>query len=677
MKKTKKITLLFLLIFVSSTVLDAQKTDIEQYFPDITVLKLNSPSPGYIFMSSKEVVPPLSSLFIGIFDNYGTPVFFRKISTKLGGIQLHGKDSVAFMAGIPRALNILDTLLNVDTVLSTDGYTLDPHDWDIDKNRHTIFIARDYRTVDMSVIVEGGNPAAEVKDFIVQEFDENHNLILTWNSADYFEITDADSPLVDFTAETIDYVHGNAVAFDSDTSFLISCRHMNEITKIDRRTGDIIWRLNGKNNEFTFINDDLRFSHQHSIKKLKNGNILLFDNGNTHEDTISSVVEYELDEVNKTATLVNRFYENPVLYADHGGTTQRLENGNTLAMWTKLNPSLTEFNPDGSIALEWDYSTQMFCPKVLKYKWQTSVFKTNTDTLDFGMWSGSGTDEQIVDITNNTTDTLYINNFTNHTAYFSITSPLPLKINPLETAQLTVGFDPTTAQTGYLQDLITICSDTENQRIARQINLFGQIADNNSPFAEIIPTSDNIARDTFVTVTFNEPVRLINGNELDYQNVSNYFIFKEVDNSGQNVAFTATINSEKNIIKLFPVDSLKSGLTYYVSFSSDISDYSDNPVIVSSGTFKTEGENINIQDIRKNINVYPNPVNNFLYITGADNESNLSITSIEGKEIYKSVNNKLNKLKINLTDLKSGIYFLKIQNNKKETIYFKKLIKIN
>ena len=75
----------------------------------------------------------------------------------------------------------------------------------------------------------------------------------------------------DFTKDEIDPVHINSVAIDSDTSILISSRHMDEITKIDRRTGDIIWRLGGKKNDFTFINDTIGFSHQHSVSRLKNG----------------------------------------------------------------------------------------------------------------------------------------------------------------------------------------------------------------------------------------------------------------------------------------------------------------------------------------------------------------------------------------------------------------------
>src|SRR5690606_33427409 len=109
----------------------------------------------------------------------------------------------------------------------------------------------------------------------------------------------------------IDYAHGNAVELDSDGNILISSRHMNEITKIDRTTGEIIWRWGGKNNEFTFVNDTLAFSFQHDIRRLPNGNVTLFDNGNHHKPPRSRAVEYELDEVNKTATVVWQYPEEP------------------------------------------------------------------------------------------------------------------------------------------------------------------------------------------------------------------------------------------------------------------------------------------------------------------------------------------------------------------------------
>jgi len=70
------------------------------------------------------------------------------------------------------------------------------------------------------------------------------------------------------------------ISYDNDGNLLISSRHLDEITKINRTTGSIIWRLGGKNNQFAFPNDSLGFSHQHAIRRIGNENILLFDNGN-------------------------------------------------------------------------------------------------------------------------------------------------------------------------------------------------------------------------------------------------------------------------------------------------------------------------------------------------------------------------------------------------------------
>ena len=53
-------------------------------------------------------------------------------------------------------------------------------------------------------------------------------------------------------ATIIDYCHTNAIEQDNDGNILISSRNMDEITKINRITGQIIWRLGGKNNQFEF-----------------------------------------------------------------------------------------------------------------------------------------------------------------------------------------------------------------------------------------------------------------------------------------------------------------------------------------------------------------------------------------------------------------------------------------
>jgi len=78
----------------------------------------------------------------------------------------------------------------------------------------------------------------------------------------------------------------------------------------------------------------------------------------------------------------------------------------------------------------------------------------------------------------------------------------------------------------------------------------------------------------------------------------------------------------------------------------------------------------NIQQVAEQINIYPNPANNFVYIN-APIKINLSLCSIEGK-ILKQVK-KSNR--ISLQDLAEGIYFLQIYDVKGKLIKMEKIIK--
>jgi hypothetical protein len=156
---------------------------------------------------------------------------------------------------------------------------------------------------------------------------------------------------------------------------LISSRHQDEITKIDRQTGNIIWRLGGKNNQFQFTNDNIRFSHQHDIRRLTNGNITLFDDGNLHSSVAPSrALEYKLDEINKTATLVWSLENNPAEYSGAMGNVQRLANGNTLIGWGAGSPATTEVTPSGDKLYELSLLPDIYSYRAFKFNLSKSYY---------------------------------------------------------------------------------------------------------------------------------------------------------------------------------------------------------------------------------------------------------------------------------------------------------------
>jgi hypothetical protein len=485
------------------------QSEIEDHFPVVNVLEFNDPAPGYIFIGSKTK-PDTTSFFIAAIDNYGTPVFFRKTEAITPGAKINHDGTISYVMGAPRKLYISDSMLEITDTFTTVGYKINAHDWDIDENGNVVLMGKAFRTVDLSGVFVGGHTAAVVEDLIIQEFDSEKNLLYTWNSANHFEITDFsdNTTFVDSTSDDIDYVHANAVTFDSDTSILISSRHMDEITKIDRRTGDIIWRLGGENNQFTFINDTIGFSHQHSIRRLENGHIILFDNGNTHDVQNTTGVEYELDEVNMTATLIQRFERNPTIYAWKGGSIEGVSNGNTLVGWNQWYPTLTEFKPDGSVALELDYSDHSWGNKIGKHIWQIPHFEADVQELNFGLWSGSQADELIVTVTNLTDSTFSINNTHNHSDVFSVTTGLPVDLLPLSTVDITVSFDPSASAGSSFEDVLTICNDEADQRLAVQVKLFGEKASSNIHLSSEYEIYPNPSKDVINIKGLNEPVNI-------------------------------------------------------------------------------------------------------------------------------------------------------------------------
>ena len=169
----------------------------------------------------------------------------------------------------------------------------------------------------MDSIVPGGSPNAMVEGLVIQELDSNHIVIFQWESWDHFNVID--NTYLDLTSDIIAFIHTNAIDIDYDENLLISSRNIDEITKIDRTSGEIIWRWGFVQNEFEFVND-YPFTHQHCIKSLGNNRYLLFDNGNfssqyTGEPNVSRAVEYELDLEEMTATKVWEFIHPDLLFS--------------------------------------------------------------------------------------------------------------------------------------------------------------------------------------------------------------------------------------------------------------------------------------------------------------------------------------------------------------------------
>jgi len=156
--------------------------------------------------------------------------------------------------------------------------------------------------------------------------------------------------------------------------------------KISRATGEVIWRMGSPRGEFTFIgeheeNAPYYYARQHNIRRLPNGNISLFDNGEFHQPPYSRGVEYALDEVNKVATLVSEVrYPNGNIFCATAGNAQKFSDGSWFIGYGVPSPqfvkrNVVEYHSDGSIALELSLPNGILAYRAYKFPWKELITK--------------------------------------------------------------------------------------------------------------------------------------------------------------------------------------------------------------------------------------------------------------------------------------------------------------
>ena len=339
---------------------------------DFEIIVNNDPYPANIFLHTTGAQPR----YMAIIDSLINPSWFIN-SGPLGLDFKVNQNKLSYFNNNNKSWIILNEYMNeTDTLECVNGYLADFHDIQLLANGGYLLQTYDSIYVDMSQIDPGGNTNALIIILIIQEFDSNKNLIFEWNAWEHLNIADYHN--LNLTSNRIVWMHGNSIHIDLDSNILVSNRRSSEVIKIDRNTGEVIWYFGGPNNEFSITNDPYNgFSRQHDVRRIENGNILLFDNGNDHDPPISRAVEYEIDESEKTADLVWDFSHPEGYLGLAMGSVQRLPNNNTLINWGSLldqGAVITEVDYDKNIVFEIQYPYPFYCYRVTKHNWQ---FETN------------------------------------------------------------------------------------------------------------------------------------------------------------------------------------------------------------------------------------------------------------------------------------------------------------
>lgn len=204
---------------------------------------------------------------------------------------------------------------------------------------------------------------------IFREIDKNGTEIWSWNTFDYYDLTEYNPYYVEtYTGSyEMDWTHSNSVFFDENSeSVFVSVRNLSRITKIDYASSELIWNMGETDfmNEIYF-EEDLNISQQHSVQVLDNGNLLFFDNHRYLNPELSRCIEVSYNESNYSFEIVWEHELPAELFTGSRGECDRLENGNTLITAGRTGNTL-EVTPENTVI--WQLEVQNMGFDVTMYR---------------------------------------------------------------------------------------------------------------------------------------------------------------------------------------------------------------------------------------------------------------------------------------------------------------------
>ena len=111
-------------------------------------------------------------------------------------------------------------------------------------------------------------------------------------------------------------------------------------------------------------------------------------------------------------------------------------------------------------------------------------------------------------------------------------------------------------------------------------------ADVTAPTVTFNPADSDtgVGRDSNINIEFNEAIVNTDTSEITSSNIASLIILKDSNSNGSDLAFSATIDTDKKIITIDPNNNFSLGQTVYVSISA-VEDASANETSLSSSTF--------------------------------------------------------------------------------------------
>jgi hypothetical protein len=366
--------------------------------PTLTVLTRSNPSPGLLFVASLNGPGQRGPTIV---DDHGRLVWFKPVDPVAIDFRVQhyqGKpvltwwEGVISAAGVGQGEGVIvdETYKEIARVRAGNGLQADVHELLLTPDGTALITAYAAKNVDLSAV--GGPSAHPTLDSVVQEVDVATGAVLfEWHSLDHVPVTDSYAPILD----PYDYFHVNSIDIDIDGNLLVSARNTSAIYKLERKTGEIMWRLGGRSSDFT-MGPGVFFMYQHDARGHADGTLTLFDDGPGPSSQQARALRLGLDLADKHAIVLEEYAHPQALDVSAMGNAQVLADDGMLVGWG-TQPYITEFGAGGDVRFDAKFEGDAWNYRAYRSPWvgapaqppAISVRRHVAAVTVYASWNGS------------------------------------------------------------------------------------------------------------------------------------------------------------------------------------------------------------------------------------------------------------------------------------------------
>jgi Arylsulfotransferase (ASST) len=262
-----------------------------------------------------------------------------------------------------------DRYTPIATVRAGNGLYADLHDFRLTPAGTAWITAFAPQRLNLAPV--GGLPNGLVDDGVVQEIDVKTGLVMfEWHAFGHVALNDSYTRVTKFHKIVFDYFHINSLDPLADGTLLVSSRNTWAVYLISETTGQVLWRLGGKQSSFQ-LGPNVQFAWQHDAQVRPDGTISLFNNEATPtEAPQSSALDIAIDTSAHTATLLHS-YTYPGrrrILSRSQGDIQLLSNGDSFVGWGQIGEA-SEFSPNGTMTFDMHLAPPTSSYRALRVAW--------------------------------------------------------------------------------------------------------------------------------------------------------------------------------------------------------------------------------------------------------------------------------------------------------------------